>query len=474
MQNKLFRKFMEFGIGSIITLMIGFISSPIITRLISPVENGKFSMFITIGNLVLMFSYLGLDQSYVRYFYEEKDEVRGTLVKWCMKIPIIVNIGVSVLLLIFYKPISTFIIGKSSLNIIILLVVFLIISVILRFSTLQIRMQQRAKMFSFINIIQKASNLILVIGLYSIYSNNYYTLILATLISTMIGGGVAILVEKEVWFSSDKNKALKTSKKDIMRYGLPLIFSMAITWIFQSTDRIAIKYFVGYGELGLYNGAMTIIALLTAVQATFTTFWTPVAFEKYNENPENKEFFKQINEIVVFVMLFIALGLIASKDLIIYLLGSKYRDAMYIFPFLVFMPVMYTISETTVIGINFQKNPKDQIKVAVISAVFNLIGNLILVPRFGAIGAAISTGLSYIVFWGARTYFSQKYYKVKFELKKFILAIVILYILASYSSFHSFNYIIFFGSVAIGIIYIILYRKTLKRIINFILKKGAI
>ena len=182
---------------------------------------------------------------------------------------------------------------------------------------------------------------------------------------------------------------------------------MAITWIFRSIDRVSIKELAGYGEVGIYNGAMTIVALLNAVQGTFTTFWTPVAFETYSLEPNNKEFFTKINKIVTVAMLFIAIGLIATKDILVLLLGLKYREAVFIFPYIVFMPIMYTISETTVIGINFKKKPKCHIYIAVISAAFNLVGNLLLVPKLGAKGAAISTGLSYIIFFIARTYFSK-------------------------------------------------------------------
>ena len=86
MNKNLFKKFMEYGIGSIITLLLGFISSPIITRLISPEENGKFSMFNTVIDLLLVIIVLGLDQSYVRYYYEEDENNRGKLLRQCIKL----------------------------------------------------------------------------------------------------------------------------------------------------------------------------------------------------------------------------------------------------------------------------------------------------------------------------------------------------------------------------------------------------
>lgn len=466
MGNKLLKKFMEFGIGSIITLLVGFISSPIITRLITPEQNGKFSMFMTIGNLLLVIVVLGLDQAYVRFFYDEEEENRGILLKSCLKIPLIISAIISVIMLIFYKQLSIYIIGQKSFIVIILLIVYLITNILLRFATLQIRMSQKAKLYSFVNIVQKIANLVFVILIFYIFNNSYITLIIAAVISTIVAMLISIIAEKDVWVKESVVRSLKTSRSEILRYGVPLVFSMAITWIFQSTDRIVIKQFSGYEELGLYNGAMTIIALLNAVQSTFTTFWTPVAFEKYSLEPNNKEFFRKINSIVTVSMLVIAILLISSKDLIVLLLGEKYRQAMFIFPYLVFMPIMYTISETTVIGINFKKKPNEHIKIATISAVINLIGNIILVPRFGAIGAAISTGISYIIFFATRTYISNKYFKIDYKIWRFSVCTLLTYILATYSSFHKFNSVIALLTILILITIAVLYKEIFIKILK--------
>lgn len=471
MNKNLFKKFMEYGIGSIITLLLGFISSPIITRLISPEENGKFSMFSTCTDLLLVIVLLGLDQSYVRYYYEEDENNRGRLLRKCIGIPLIVNIFAGIIMIIFYKAISIYIVQEQSLIVTLLLVINLLLSIISRFAILQIRMKQKGKLYSLINIIMKIANLIFVILIFMVYKNNYITLILSMLFTNILGTVIAIFVSRDEWFNTKISNKIRTSEKHLVRYGMPLVFSMAITWIFQSIDRVSIKEFAGYGEVGIYNGAMTIVALLNAVQGTFTTFWTPVAFETYSLEPNNKEFFTKINKIVTVLMLFIAIGLIATKDILVLLLGSKYREAVFIFPYMIFMPVMFTISETTVIGINFKKKPKCHIYISALAAMFNLVGNLLLVPKLGAKGAAISTGLAYIIFFIARTYFSKKYYNVNYNLKKFAISTILIYILATYSSFYKFNVTIFLLTLINIIIIGFLYRDVFKEILNLLKAK---
>ncbi|WP_255993626.1 lipopolysaccharide biosynthesis protein [Clostridium perfringens] len=467
--NILLKKFIEFALGSGITLILGFISSPIITRLIMPDNYGKFSMFNTVTNLILVVVMVGLDQAYVRFFYEEKEDSRKKLLRESIKIPIIINIIFSFILIIFYRPFSKFIVGQYSFSIIVMLIIQNTLGIIGRFALLVVRMQQKGKLYSVLQVITKLTYIAGVLGLFIIFGNSYNTLVLALILSNLVCVLWAIFTERNEWFGVSKKINLKTTNKELVVFGAPLIFSMAITWIFQSMDKFFIKEFSGYGELGLYSAAFTIIALLNAVQGTFTTFWVPVANEKYVENPaESKKFFSKINLIVSFGMLIIAIGIITFKDFLILLLGPKYRQASNIFPFLVFMPIMYTISETTVLGISFKKKNKNHIYIAIISAIVNLVGNLILVPSLGAKGAAISTGLSYIVFFTARTVISKRLYYVDYNLKMFYISTVLVTVLAIYASFNTSMLILVLLGIVILLIVCLIYREVIVLALHYI------
>lgn len=467
--NSLLKKFIEFALGSGITLILGFISSPIITRLIMPENYGKYSMFNTVTNLILVVVMVGLDQAYVRFFYEEKSENRKKLLRESIKIPLIINIVFSIILIVFYKPFSKFIVGQYSFSIIIMLIIQNTLGIINRFSLLVVRMQQKGKTYSLLQVVTKITYIVGVLSLFLVLGNSYNTLILGLILSNVICSILAIASERKEWIGINKNMDLKTTKRELVVFGTPLVFSMAITWIFQSMDKFFIKEFNGYEELGLYSAAFTIIALLNAVQGTFTTFWVPVANEKYVDNPEeSKSFFTKINLIVSFGMLIIAIGIITFKDLLILLLGPEYRQAATIFPFLVFMPIMYTISETTVLGISFKKQTKNHIYIAIISALVNLVGNIILVPNLGAKGAAISTGISYIVFFTARTIISKKLYDVNYNLKKFYISIILVTILALYASFNKSIILLILLGMMVLIVVSLIYRQVIVEGLNYL------
>ncbi|WP_288222150.1 oligosaccharide flippase family protein [uncultured Clostridium sp.] len=471
--NKLFKKFMEFAIGNGLTMIVGLLSTIIVSRMILPYEKGRADIFITYTSLMVLILTMGIDQAYVRYFNEENENSRGKLLRNSVKIPIILNLIFSIIILMFYKKISEYMVGETSFILVILFALHSLFSIINNFAMMNVRMKQKAKTYSILGITNKLAFIILIIILFYIFKNNYITLVLATVLANIIATLLAIFIEREDWLNFNENFELSTSSKDLISYGAPFIFSMAITWIFQSIDRISIQLLSNYTELGLYGGAMNIIAILNAVQWSFTTFWIPVAYDKYSKEPEDVSFFSNISEIVSIIMFISAIVLISTKDILIMILGKEYQGAQFIFPFLVLMPIMYTISETTVLGINFKEKTKYHVYIASFSAIFNIAGNLILVPKYGAKGAAISTGLAYVIFFISRTYYGNKYYKIKISLKKFWISATLVYSLAAYSSIYKFDYVILFLSIVSIILILFMYRKTIKILIKSIIKKDS-
>ncbi|GAA0770804.1 lipopolysaccharide biosynthesis protein [Clostridium subterminale] len=478
-RNSLFRKFLSFSVGNWVVLVIGFISTPLITRIISPTEYGKFGFLNIYVNIFMLVITCGLDQSYVRFFYEEGEQNRNRLLFESIKIPLILNIIVACIIIIFKVPISKYIISEYDLSFIVLLILNIVLSSISRFSLLTVRMKQKGRLYSMLQVMQKVTYLMSIGLFFMIYNNNFLTLAYATLMSNIVLVVVSIFTERDSWnFRDIKGKKLKNSQIDILKYGIPLVFTALVTWLFQSADRMAIKAYYG-GEIGLYQAgiytsANSIIAILNILQSSFATFWLPVAFEKYEKNPEDTKFFTNINDIVSFLMFGVGIGLILFKDVIVLLLGEKYRVASYIMPFLVFMPVLYTMSEVSVGGINFKKKPKYHIIIASLACLFNVIGNIILVPILGSKGAAISTGLAYIVFYYARTLISMKLYKVDYHLGRTTVAIAAMLVLALHSSFREFSMItVIIGAIVI-VIGLFLYRDTIKSMLDMIFKAKGI
>lgn len=463
MKENLFKKFLSFSYGSWLGLVIGFITTLITTRILSPEDFGKASMFTLTMNIFMIFIIFGTDQAFVRFFYEENEEKRGGLLYNSIKIPLIAAIFVSLFIVLFNKPITLFLFEEESLIISVVLAIGIVSQVLYRYATLVIRMQQKGNRFSILEILNRSFQLILVLAFAILLGRSFEIIVFSTVITLIILTIVAIFFEKKFWSIENFSvNNLKHSKIEIIQYSYPLVLTTLITWLFQSFDQIAIRHWSTFEELGLYAAAFKIVALLSILQVTFTTFWTPVCYEHFEKNPSNKIFYQNATKIVSFIMFVVAIVTIAGKDIIVYLLGSDFKQAANIMPFLVFMPLMYTISETTVIGINFYKKPKWHILIAGISCIVNIVGNWLLVPEYGAIGASISTAFSYVVFFSLRTFLSLKYYKVNYGLKRIYLMILIISLYAIYSIVNTDFYLnILAGFVALLLMFTLYFKDLI-------------
>ena len=119
-----------------------------------------------------------------------------------------------------------------------------------------------------------------------------------------------------------------------------------------------------------------------------------------------------------------------------------------------------------------KKNTKAIASTSIVSAIVNIIVNLILINFIDLYAATIASLIAYSTMSVYRLYdIKKKYFEIKID-KKFILSTIIVLaviLLIYYSS----SIILFFTGILIAIIYaFMINRKRLKSIFNMILKKN--
>ena len=450
-------QFLIIGTGTAVNMVISLVTTQIITRLIEPSEYGQYSIFIMYGNLFLMALCLGLDQSLVRFFYDKDTTYyRRSLLKLSFTYPIIVTciLGVAFLLLIKTK----ILIFEFSFSISIVLVFYIIGLIWNRLSVLILRITYSSKYFALCNIFQKCSFLSLaVFWICVIRRNVLFGLAIALTVSTVSSALLATTLKKEYWKFRDCETL--RNKKKYFKFGLPLIVSLGLTSLFQAIDKISLNHYCSYEDVGVYSSAMTIIHVFAIIQTAFNSIWAPMQVEHYVKHPEDKTYIQKANQLITFLMFALGIHLILFKELITLILGEKYRSASQLLPFLIFNPIMYTISETTNSGIGISQKSYLNILVALVSCGFNYIGNTILVPALGPKGAAISTGVSYVVFFAVRTFFSNRYYYIDYKLWKLSIMIISVSLFAYYETNNSFSSMTMIFYLCCMTFLIVLYRK---------------
>lgn len=457
-------------IGTSLNVLISVITTPIITRLVLPADYGQWSLLSTYSNIILAIVMVGMDQAFVRFYYKhESVSYKRYLTFTAVKIPVALLAFAIIVLSCFISKLNLF--EENSTIVYVLLYLNVLLAIVNKIAQLVLRMEQRGREYSLLMVVNKIVYLIIVFTLIFFSSlNDFVILTIGTVGAQLVVTISAIMMGRDEWrLFAPKPDCVDVTIKQLLLYGLPFVYAILAGDIFNAADKWAIKAIKTYSDVGIYSAAANIVAICAVVNTTFILLWAPLAMEHYEKAPEEKNLYIKANAGITAVMFVIGAIIICFKDVIVLLLGVKYRLAVTIVPFLLFNPIMTTISETTVYGINFKGKTWYHMIITTVSALLNVALNAFLVPKFSCEGAALATAVSYTAFFVLRTALSNHVYPVKFEIGKFAIATIAFSIYSFLNTFTDVNFwenILMFVCFAIIITY--LYHNYLKLMINIL------
>lgn len=469
-KSSVLKGFLEFFYGNVVVLLLGFISLPLTTRILSTDEYGRNSLFTSAVSIIYIFAILGLDQSYIRFYYGEKVD-RRKLFKQCLMPPLVLILILAAVYFSFSGFFNNLLFGKGGLDVTLLVVAYTITSVFERFLFLNIRMDQRGKLYSNLNILSKVLNIsALILFAYLLGDDFRVGLYGQTLPLVIVTTGLLISFAFAGRGVAKTEHTLTT--KELLTYGIPFVPMLLMEWLLSSMDKWSIRFFNDFGETGVYSSAMQIMTILLTLKITYVAFWSPIAMEKYENEPEEvvKPFFADMFQKVQFLCMLAAFLLTCCRGIIVLILGQDYRAANRVIPFLSLMPVLSILFEMTGQGIKFKKKPVYFNYASLAAIACNLIGNTLLVPRLCGVGAAIATAATYIVYFVMGTYFAGKCYPVKYEYKNFVISLILYVGYASYATVTTKEWINVVVGLGLIVIVMILNRKVVKSLIGYCLE----
>lgn len=465
----LIRKLGQFSVGPIAGALIGLITVPVITYFISPEEYGKSSMFTLAITILQMFVFLGMDQAYVKRFYQEEDKIK--LLTNAVSPSAILVLVLEIVLFIFKEEVAFLLFDdRGELLCVYALMVIVPALAIEKFGMLTIRMAQRGLAYSLMTILLKALTLVFTIGLLLVYERSFRSIVWGTVTAQLLYAILLLLIQRNI-FRIKLSTIDFGEIKSLLRFGLPIVPTAVIGWVLSGMDKVMLRAMCDYSELGMYEVALKVVMALSIIQSCFTNFWVPVAHQ-WNTEGAPKENFIKAGRLITFTMVAVFMLLLLFKEAIFMILSDEYVEGVDIIPFLLIYPVMYTISEVTVMGVYFKEKTMNLLVVSVIAAGANIALNWVLIPACGAIGASIATGLSYTIFFWCRTIISRRLW-FKFPLNDYIMVTIVL-LFVSFVNIIANNWIIYVINAMVLAGFVLYFRKEVGTILNIgmrILKK---
>ncbi len=191
--------------------------------------------------------------------------------------------------------------------------------------------------------------------------------------------------------------------------GLPLMLSAITVILYLKIDQLIIGYLLDNESVGVYAAASRITEMFYAVPVLISSVYYPRIVEMRKDVKKRKMVLRQF----YFIIITLTSGLtffviLSSKYIIEFLFGtefSKASEVLVVYSWSILFMALLVSSSKYLLSID----RNDIIfKRSVMGLLSNVILNFVLIPRYGILGAAWSTLISYSI----AAYFSNVFFKV--------------------------------------------------------------
>ncbi len=385
--NKLIKNYIYNLSYQILIMIIPLILLPYLSRTIGAEGTGIYSYTYTIAQYFVLFAMLGMKNYGIRNIakVQENKEKRSKLFcsLYCMQV---ITTIAAIIVYILY----TNFVANETYKIYFYIQLIYVFSSILDISWYFSGMEDFKKIL-IRNIITKIFTILLIF--YFVKTKNdiwVYTLIMA--LSYLVGNMI-------LWIKLRKQIDFYIPKKDEIKIhflpNLKLFVAVIAVSIYTMMDKIMIEALSNITELGFYEYAEKINYIQVLIISAFGTVMLPRMSNMAEQN-ENGKFVNNINKSLEFIM-FLSCALcfgimtVAETFVPIYL-GENFKRTTILLQILSISSLF--VSWGNVIRTQYLiPKEKDNIYIVsvILGAVVNFIINLILIPRFQAIGACIAT-----------------------------------------------------------------------------------
>ena len=188
-----------------------------------------------------------------------------------------------------------------------------------------------------------------------------------------------------------------STAKKLLKSSFPLIFAGVAVSVYMRIDQIMIKEMLGVYEVGIYSVGVRLSEALYFIPTIISASLFPAILNAQKSNGELANLRQQrLYSLMVWSAFFVAFVLMFSSDWLATLLfGSTYQEAGQVLKVHIWATIFVFLgvaSSKWLIANNLQQFILYN---TVLGAMLNIVLNLIFIPKFGLVGAAYATLISY-------------------------------------------------------------------------------
>ena len=328
----------------------------------------------------------------------------------------------------FIKPIESYT-GISSLMIVVMLI-HTAAMICVNWMSAKLAYDKCAKANFILSVVSILLSLVLIyfadsgIGKYEAYIFGYA-------IPYLIAGTICAVI----LLSKGKSLFYGKAWKFCLAFCLPLIFHALSNTVLHQCDKIMIKRFIGDSATGIYGFAVTFANVISIIFNALNTTWVPFYHDDVKNNQAERLKIKTNNYVFLFTCL--TVGFIMAMPEVVKLFAQKdFWPGINLIPILalgIYFVFLYTFP------VNFEfyyKKTKNIALGTLLAAIANICLNYAFIPKFGMMGAAAATLISYVLLYAFHLFMAKAVIKEQYHYPyKFFyayLAVVVVFVALFY------------------------------------------
>ena len=422
-------------LSSIISFGIMIVTLPIYTRLLTPEEYGITIVFVLFGKFASGFFHFSLHDATYRYYFDYKNEFKKFKVLNTTNLLFLFFSFLICYLLIFftadlfYEKIFDGQLNKELISL--SLISGFLDYIFLYFMTL-LTAESKAKQHSYLSILFISLNTLFSIFFMTYYDLTYMGRIYGIILSQLM---VCIILAKICFHTISFQFSVKMLKKSL-KYALPYYPIMLLGLSQNYLDKTILSTSKGNASLAQYSIGINFSAILKTIMDAVSKSWNAymISTALINTKESKKDIVEKFYYMAVFFM-FLGVGIAYFSEEAIKILTTKeYHVAIWITPIYIYFYLFGIVGYLTNMQLSIAEKMKFLIPGTIASGITNITLNLVLIPIYGMIGAAIAAAFTSLVSQLFLFYYGMKVFPLEINKRKLLMlyGLVLVFTLPAY------------------------------------------
>ncbi len=190
-------------------------------------------------------------------------------------------------------------------------------------------------------------------------------------------------------------------RRRMARYALPMIPSTVLWWVTSVSDRYLVLLYCGEAVTGIYAAAGRLPGLVALAIGIFMEAWHYAALRA--DKQREGELFGRIYALLLPVLVAMGVGVVLlARPIVAFFLAREFGEAATLVPLLVFGAVCGGLANFLCSIYTLRMRSGAALATGVLPTVANVLLALFLIPRYGALGAALASAVAFAMLLAVR------------------------------------------------------------------------